>query len=288
MFRSLSPGAVGINVPFEEALNLAAEYGFDALDLNVGNAADIADEHGIDAVRKMYDDAGVSIGGWGLPVQFRTTDEEFEQSLEGFDRLARTAGQLGARWCSTWVMPCSDDVPFSQNFENHTRRLRTAAEVLRSHGCSLGLEFVGPWTMRREKKYPFIFDMPSMLKLCESINTGNVGLLLDCWHWYTSWGSVQDILRLRGSDVVYVHINDAPKGIPEDEQVDNVRTLPGATGVIDISGFLAALNAIGFNGPVAIEPFDDELRATSKENPAEGARITAEAMNKVWSEAGLE
>jgi len=42
-------------------------------------------------------------------------------------------------------------------------------------------------------------------------------------------------------------------------QVDSVRALPGETGVIDIAGFLQALHAIGYSGPVTPEPFKKEL-----------------------------
>jgi sugar phosphate isomerase/epimerase len=287
MFRCLSPGAVGIGATFEQGLRLAAETGFDALDVPLGEVAKLAEEKGIGHVKKMFEDAGVKPGGWGLPVQFRTSEEEFEKGMQGFPRLAKIAGELGSPWCATWILPFSDKLDYKTNFELHARRLRAAAKVLRDHGCRLGLEFVGPWTMRQGKKYPFVADMAGMLHLAEEIGTGNVGLLLDCWHWYTAFGTVKDILRLRGLDVVYVHMNDAPAGIPADEQVDNVRALPGATGVIDAAGFLKALDMIGYDGPVVVEPFSKELSAVAKENPAEAARRTAEALNKVWKAAGL-
>ena len=68
---------------------------------------------------------------------------------------------------------------------------------------------------------------------------------------------------LSQSQVVYVHINDAPAGIDVDEQLDDVRHLPGESGVIDLVGFLQALNEIGYDGPVAVEPFDSALAALS-------------------------
>ena len=60
---------------------------------------------------------------------------------------------------------------------------------------------------------------------------------------------------LTPAQVVYVHVNDAPAGVPIDEQMDGVRALPGETGVIDIAGFLKALQGIGYDGPVTPEPF---------------------------------
>jgi sugar phosphate isomerase/epimerase len=288
MFKSFNPGAVGISANFEQSLKLAAQSGFDGVDLPLGELTQLAEKRSVGDIRRMFSDAGLRPGGWGLPVNFRTTQEEFEKGMEKFPALARLAGELGAPWCATWLMPCSEELDYRANFEMHARRLRRCAQVLRDHDCRLGLEFVGPWTTRRNKKYPFVCDMPGLLKLADAIGTGNVGLLLDCWHWYTAFGDIQDILRLQGRQVVYVHVNDAPMGKPADEQIDSVRTLPGATGAIDIVGFLKSLDLIGFDGPVVVEPFSQELRDVAKQDAARAAKMTGDALNKVWTAAGLE
>jgi sugar phosphate isomerase/epimerase len=112
----------------------------------------------------------------------------------------------------------------------------------------------------------------------------NVGLLLDCWHWYTAVGAPADIRGLRAEDIVYVHVNDAPAGVAVEDQLDQVRRLPGATGVIDIAGFLAALGAIGYDGPVTPEPFDTSLAALPPDQACSRAR---DAMRAIWQAAGL-
>jgi sugar phosphate isomerase/epimerase len=121
--------------------------------------------------------------------------------------------------------------------------------------------------------------MDGMLALCAAIGTGNMGLLLDSYHWHTSHGTVQDIRKLQDSDVVFVHLNDALPGISVDELMDTVRALPGETGVIDLAGFLGALDEIGYTGPAAVEPFSERLNAL----PAEQAlQETVAALQKVW------
>ena len=69
------------------------------------------------------------------------------------------------------------------------------------------------------------------------------------------------------------------------EQLDNVRDLPGATGVIDIAGFLRALQSIGYDGPVTPEPFKKELAAL----PSDEVRLkkVGAAMDDVFVKAGL-
>ena len=73
------------------------------------------------------------------------------------------------------------------------------------------------------------------------------------------------------------HLNDAPTGIPVSEQIDSHRELPCATGVIDVKGFLGGLIKVGYDGPVACEPFRPELR---KLPPEEAVSTVAAAMKK--------
>ena len=108
--------------------------------------------------------------------------------------------------------------------------------------------------MREGHRYVFVHTLEEMLELGALIGA-NVGLLLDSWHWYTSLGTVEEVLALEPRQVVYVHINDAPAGVPVERQQDLLRCLPGATGVEDLPGFLGALRTIGYDGPVVPEPF---------------------------------
>jgi sugar phosphate isomerase/epimerase len=118
-----------------------------------------------------------------------------------------------------------------------------------------------------------------MMELVDAIGTGNTGLLLDSWHWYTSHGTVEEMKQLTHLDVVHVHVNDAPSGIETDQQVDNRRMLPVTTGVIDMRGFINALAGIGYNGPVEVEPFNQELRDLE---PDAAVQQTAESLRRVW------
>ena len=88
--------------------------------------------------------------------------------------------------------------------------------------------------------------------------------------------------RSAQQQVVYVHINDAVAGVDVDEQLDDVRRLPGATGVIDLVGFLQALDRIGYDGPVAVEPFDVSLAALPT---AERVRLAAESVRGAFAAA---
>ena len=60
---------------------------------------------------------------------------------------------------------------------------------------------------------------------------------------------MDDVRKLSVSDVVYVHINDAPAGIDPYDQIDNIRCLPAETGVIPLTELMQILTEIGYEGP---------------------------------------
>ena len=119
--------------------------------------------------------------------------------------------------------------------------------------------------------------------LIAEIGTGNVGLVLDSWHWWQAGDSVEDILSLKNEEIVSVDLNDAPAGVPKEQQMDGQRELPCATGVIDVAAFLKALQRIGYDGPVRAEPFNRALNELDNE-AACGATI--KAMRKAFELVG--
>jgi len=282
MYPNLTPGAIGIKTDLAGAVALAQTYTWPGCDLPVVEAARRAAERSADTVAAIFADADVRPGGWGLPINWR---EPYDQAaLAALDAQAAIAAKLGCTRAYTWLMPASNDRPFRENFAFHVGQLRPVAEVLAAHGCRLGLEFVGPRTMRANYRYGFIYSPEAMLSLAEAIGP-NVGLLLDCYHWYTAVGTASGIRGLRADDIVYVHVNDAPADTPVDKQLDQVRRLPGATGVIDIAGFLQALREIGYDGPVTPEPFEQSLATLPAD---EVCRIARDSMRNIWQIAGFE
>jgi len=284
VFTSLHTGAIGLSVPLEEALDLARANGFAALDLSITDLRKRAERTSAQEIKDAFGAASVRPGAWGLPVNFRGDDDAYRAGLAELPGTAALAQELGSPWCSTWLLPFSDELDATANMARHVARLRPVAQILADHGCSLGLEFVGPTTMRVGHAHEFIHTMDGALDLAARIGTGNVGLLLDCFHWYTAHGTAADLARLRADQVVYVHLNDARPGRAVDEQIDAERLLPGASGVIDVVAFVQALRRMEYAGPVAVEPFDDTLRALP---PAARVAAVADSLRTVWTRAAL-
>jgi sugar phosphate isomerase/epimerase len=160
------------------------------------------------------------------------------------------------------------------NFKRHVERLRPIARVLADHELQLGLEYVGTYTSRATRKFPFVHSLAETRELIAEIGTGNCGIVLDSWHWWQAGDTLEDIRALTTKDVVSVDLNDAPADVPKEQQLDGRRELPSATGIINLAGFLQALQEMGYQGPVRAEPFNKSLNDLENE-PACAATIQA-------------
>ncbi len=277
-FKNFAPGHIGVKANQQQALEYAVKYGFGGIAPSEGEFASKSTAEIGEWVALMKQ-KGIRYGAAGLPVEFRRDDAQFQKDMAQLPKRAGLLKQLGVTRVATWVMPGHNELTYLQHFKILETRFRAAAKVLKDNDIRLGLEFVGPHTSRERFRFPFACTQVDMMELCEAIGTGNVGLLLDSWHWYTSHGTVQELERLSNKDIVHVHVNDAPSGVAVDQQMDNRRKLPVTTNVIDLKGFINTLVKIGYDGPVECEPFDQELR---KMDQAAIVQTTAESLKRLW------
>lgn len=255
----LACGPIGVPGDPEKLIGWASQFGFEAIEPALQFLGKLS-EAGLQAYLGEMKAKHLAWGAAGLSLDFRGGEAAFEQSLKSLPEFAHSLQRAGVTRVATWLSPGHKSLTYVANFRQHVRRLREAAHVLGDHGLRLGLEYVGPKTSWSASRFPFIHTMAEMKDLISEIGRDNVGFLLDSWHWYTAQETEADLLSLKASDVVLCHLNDAPAGIPVEQQVDNRRGLPGATGVIDVKTFLGAMIRMGYDGPVVCEPFSQELR----------------------------
>jgi sugar phosphate isomerase/epimerase len=277
-YKNLGPGHIGVRANQQQALEYAVKYGFDSITPSPGEFQNKSTSEIRDWMELMKE-KGIRYGTAGLPVEFRRDEERFKADMKRLPRQAAFLRQFGIKRIATWITPGHRELTYMQNFKQLKNRFREVANVLKDNDIRLGLEFVGPRTSRARSRFPFICTHIGMMELVEAIGTGNVGLLLDSWHWYTAHGTVEELLQLSNNDIVHVHVNDAPSGIDVDKQMDNRRALPVTTGIIDMKGFINALVKIGYDGPVEAEPFDQELR--NMENDV-ALQKTIASLNRIW------
>jgi len=256
----------------------AKRHGYQAVEFSVEEIAGIVQHQGLNAARAIFEESGIEPVCFGLPVEWRKDHETLKEGLRELPRLARAAQAIGCVRTATWLPPSIDEFPAAYSVRM-AERFREIARVLADFDVRLGLEWVGPATSRT-RKYEWIHTMHQLLDFEAEIGAPNLGLLVDSFHWFCMEGTIEDLERLTNQQIVHVHINDAPNKPPR-EQIDFQRLLPGEGG-IDLTGFLRALKKVGYDGGIAIEVFNEDLKAMA---PDEAVAKAKQAYDSVWQKA---
>ena len=280
MFVSLN-GAVARGVSGADKIRLAARLIYGGVDWDLGPAK----TDGPDATRALFKDLKIAPTIVNLPMPrpfpFGGDDAAFKEALKP---LADDAAFVNAVGCTKMmlVLPASSQTPKAEMRKVAVDRLSAIAQVLDKSNVRLGLEFLGPLYFRTGRAggpavEPFIWNMPEAVALAK--DTGrNMGVVVDAWHWHHSKSTVNDILDAGSARIVHVHISDAKAAPPEDVR-DNQRLMPGE-GIIDLVGFLQALDKAGYGDGVSPEPLGRVPNEMPVDEAATLARDTTEAVMK--------
>ena len=279
MIRCLNTHMIGVEATPSEAVRYASDYGFGAVDLSIPAVAGADnDAKATERVTAEMREANV-VAGAGLnllPGKVSVEDAEWQDGMKDLDDRLRIAETLGVTRTMIVMLPFHDTMEYNACMDLHVRRLREAASRLEGAGIRIGIEYVSQLTRRAGHAHEFIFDLEGTLELIDRVGAPNLGVVVDSFHWHCAGETVRRLADLSGERAVICHVSDAVAGRPLEEQVAFERELPGATGEIDLPGFLDALRSIGFDGPVTAEPMNQALREMPDE---EAIRAVASAMN---------
>lgn len=285
MFKNLSPSALGISGHQSEIIELALTFGFAGMDLAVADFSTRAKLRGMDYARRLIDSARVRLGSFELPLALDADDETFKRELGKLPEYAKAASEVGCTRCVVTLAPADDQRPYHENFEFHRRRMGEVCGALQPAGISLGVGFLAPEYLRKNRAFQFIHDLDALSLLLNMVDAPNVGVLLDVWDLVACGRSVDSIRQFTTKQIIAVQVADMPADVHMDALDANSRLLPGAEGgQIDVAGALTILSDLGYDGPVSVKPSRSALQGRRRDLVAKQA---GEALTKVWRAAGM-
>lgn len=276
MYLSLNGVPIGGKLAWPDFARLAATTGFRGVDVMLESA--MAD--GVEGTRRLLEELHLHPAYVNLPVDFRQDEAAFRSTLPKLEQASPFAAAIGCPRMMTWIIS-SSETPKDELRRTYKKRFTECAGILARSHCSLGLEFLGPLHIRKRFPHEFIWKMNEMLEFAKECGP-NVGLTIDAWHWHHAGGTIADILAAGKDRIVVVHFDDSA-ALPAEEIRDNQRLLPGE-GIINLSGFLQALQKIGYSDSLSVEVFGRGLKEMP---PAQSAKLCLDYSRAALKKAGV-
>ena len=235
-------------VPIADRIEALASTGWAGFGLAHDDLVEAKSTLGFPALRKLIDEAGFRY----VEVEFLSDwwDDSLSSSWRPkFDLLLEAAEVLGARFIKVGAA-FGDALPDLGVLVEPLRRLTVEAV---SRGTRIALEPMA---------FSAVRSMPDAADLIRSVGMADCGLAVDYWHIFRHGTSLKELAKSLTADQIFaVELNDADaevRGTLFEDTRDN-RRLCGM-GDQDVTGFIATLQNLGFNGPWGVEILSVEHR----------------------------
>lgn len=140
------------------------------------------------------------------------------------------------------VRPASiDETERRARFDRCIEGLAAAADEAVKAGVCLALEPLNRF------ETDIISTVSQAIQLVDHVDSSGLGLLLDSFHMNIEERSISDAVRAAGDRIIHFQANENHRGFP-------------GTGHLPWSDIARALDEVGYEGPVSLEPFrrDDD------------------------------
>lgn len=233
---------------FAEKLAAAQAAKFDAIEIFEQDF--VASDHAPRDVGRMVRDHGLEIALFqpfrdfeGLPEPLRS--RAFARAERKFDLMAELGTDL--------VLFCSSVHPAAMGgISRAADDLAALGEIAAARGIRVGYEALC-WGRH-------VNDHRDAWEIVRRADHPNIGLILDSFHTLARRIDPDTIRRIPGDKIFFVQLADAP-AIEMDliYWSRHFRNMPGE-GDLDVTGFMRAVMAAGYAGPISLEIFNDQFR----------------------------
>jgi len=265
-----SIATVSISGDLREKLAAIAAAGYDGVEIFENDF--LAFDGSPAEVGAMVRDHGLSILLFqpfrdfeGLPEPQRS--RAFERAKRKFELMNELGTDL--------MLVCSSVSPAALGgIDRAAADFRELGDIAQAHGVRAGYEALA-WGRH-------VNDHRDAWEIVRRADHPHVGLILDSFHTLARKIDVETIRAIPGDRIAFVQLADAPK-IDMDLLYwsRHFRNMPGQ-GDLDVTGFMRAVAATGYDGPLSLEIFNDQFRGGSPRSIAvDGQRSLVNLMDQV-------
>ena len=265
-----SIATVSISGDLREKLAAIAAAGFDGVEIFENDF--LAFDGGPREVGRMVRDHGLEISLFQPFRDFEGMPEpQRSRAMDRAERKFDLMGELG----TDLVLICSNVSPVSLGgIDRAAADLAELGERAAKRGIRIGYEALA-WGRH-------VSDHRDAWEIVRRADHAHVGLIVDSFHTLARKIDPDTIRAVPGDKIFFVQLADAPR-IDMDLLYwsRHFRNMPGE-GDLDVVGFMRAVAATGYDGPLSLEIFNDQFRGGSPRSIAvDGHRSLIALMDKV-------
>jgi len=262
-------GATTMRADLVTDLNAAKAAEFDYLEIWASKLRAFLKERSTSELRELFTESGLS------PLSINSIEHitfrdaaAYESIKQECEELSRIAAAIGC--------PCIVVVPGRLPSGGASREsviaesikvLNELCDIAANHNVTLAFEFLG----QPDCSVPTL-DLCS--EIVRKIDRGNLGLVIDSFHFYAGGSTVEMIDTLDPKLIQIFHINDA-EDLPREQLEDRHRLLPGL-GILPLREIVSAFRRIGYDKVASVEIFRPEYWERDPFELARDARAAAE------------
>ena len=265
-----SIATVSISGDFRDKLAAIAAAGFDGVEIFENDF--LANDASPAEVGRMVRNHGLEITLFqpfrdfeGMPEPHRARC--FDRAERKFDLMQELGAEL--------MLVCSNVSPVALGgIDRAASDFHELGERAAKRGLRVGYEALA-WGRH-------IFDHRDAWEIVRRADHQNIGLILDSFHTLARKVDVNSIRSIPGDKIFIVQLADGPL-IDMDLLYwsRHFRNMPGEGG-LDVQGFMGAVAATGYSGPLSLEIFNDQFRGGSARSIAvDGHRSLVYLMDQV-------
>ncbi|KIL34145.1 isomerase [Cohnella kolymensis] len=256
------------NSTLENDLIYCQKHGYDYIEIRHDKLKEFLTQHTVNDLKRFFELNRIKPYAFNALEIITFRDEAGFRRIEDDLRfLCETGKEIG---CSKiTVLPTFGIGDYSREVikSETVRVLRLLSDLAEPYGVSLALEFAG---------YPncSVNTFGQAYEIVQAANRDNVGIVLDCFHFYAMNSQIDDVRKADPRKIFVVHISDSDD-VPAAELRDHHRVWPGL-GVIDLDLILTTLKEIGYNEMVSVELLRPEYWEWDAETTIETGKQTTE------------
>lgn len=264
---------VSLSGTLEEKLRAAAEAGYAGVE--IFDTDFVASPLSAAKVRALLDELGLACLLYqplrdfeGMPEPHRT--RAFARARQKFD-VMRILG------CDRLLL-CSNTSPLSSpDRDRIVADFRALGDLAAEYGITVGYEALA-WGLH-------VDDHRDVWSIVQAVDHPNIGILLDSFHSLARNIPSDSIRAIDPAKLVFVQLADAPRlDMGHLYWSRHFRNLPGQ-GNLDLTGYVAEILRLGYQGPLSLEIFNDRFRANSARMVARDGIRALDALRDAASRA---